>query len=150
MPHEGNLPLDYDYESDPDPTGHAYGAFDVISHESDTKILNENGSPLPSKLMLYEGGGESIGDVKGCEQEQSNLCQHPWSPFSSAHGFKLASGFIEGKVPKSRINEYFSSGLGNASSAGYTSAKNYPASDTAPLRPDARDIESASPESCAS
>jgi hypothetical protein len=71
--------------------------------------------------MLYEGAGESIGDVKGFEQEQSNLCQHPWSPFSSAHGFKLASWFIEGKVPKSRINEYFSSGLGNASSAGYSS-----------------------------
>ena len=64
--------------------------------------------------MLYEGAGESIGDVKGFEQEQTNLCQHRWSPFSSAHGFKLASWFIEGKVPKSRINEYFSSGLSNA------------------------------------
>ena len=31
-----------------------------------------------------------------------------------------------------------------------TSAKNYPASDTAPLRPDTGDIESASPASCAS
>jgi len=71
--------------------------------------------------MLYEGAGESIGDVKGYEQEQSNLCQHPWAPFSSAHGFKLVSWFLEGNVPKSRINEYFSSGLGNASSAGYSS-----------------------------
>jgi len=70
--------------------------------------------------MLYEGVGESIGDVKGFEQEQSNLCQHPWSPFSSAHGFKQVSWIIEGKVPKSRINKYFSSGLGNASSAGYS------------------------------
>jgi len=71
--------------------------------------------------MLYEGAGESIGDVKGFEQEQRNLCQHPWSLFSIVHGFKLASWFIEGKLPKSRINEYFSSGLGNASSAGYSS-----------------------------
>jgi len=71
--------------------------------------------------MLYEGAYESIGAVKCLEQEKSNLCQHPWSPFSSAHGFKLASWFIEGKVPKSRINEYFSSGLGNASSARYSS-----------------------------
>jgi len=31
------------------------------------------------------------------------------------------SEFIEGKVPKSQINEYFSSGVGNASSAGYSS-----------------------------
>jgi len=71
--------------------------------------------------MLYEGAGESIGDLKGFEPQQSNLCQHPWSPFSSAPGFKLASWFIEGKVPKSQINEYFSSGLSNTSSARYSS-----------------------------
>jgi len=71
--------------------------------------------------MLYEGAGESIGDVKGYEQEQSNLCQHPWSPFSSPHSFKLAPWLSEGKVPKSRINEYFSSSLGNTSLAGYSS-----------------------------
>jgi len=121
LPPEGYLRLDSDYESDPDPTGHAYGAFDDTSHKSDTEILNETASPLPNIPMLYEGAGESIGDVKGFEQEQSNLCQHPWSPFSSAYGFKLASWFIEGKVPKSRINEYFSSSPGNALSAGYSS-----------------------------
>jgi len=77
VPHEGHLPLDSDYESDPDPTGHGYGAFDDISHQSDTEILNETASPFASKPMLYEGAGESIGDVKGFEQEQSNLCQHP-------------------------------------------------------------------------
>jgi len=71
--------------------------------------------------MLYKGACESIGDVKGFEQAQSNVCQHPWSQFGSAQGFKLASWFIEGKVPESRLNEYFSSGLGNASSAGYSS-----------------------------
>jgi len=119
--HEGHLRLDSDYESDPHPTGRENGAFDDISHESDTEILNEPACPLPSEPTLYDGAGESIGDVIGFEQEQSNLCQRPWSPFSSAHGFKLASWFIEGKVSKSRINEYFSSGLGNASSAGYSS-----------------------------
>jgi len=31
-----------------------------------------------------------------------------------------------------------------------TSAKNYPASDTAPLCPEGRDVESVSPASCAS
>jgi len=121
LPHKEHLHLDSDYESDPDPTGHAYGTFDDISHKSDTVILNETASPLPSKLMLYEGAGESIGDVKGFEQEQSNLCQHPWSPFSGVNSFKLVSWFIEGKVPKSQMNEYFSSGFGNASSTGYSS-----------------------------
>jgi len=121
LPHEGHLRQDSDYESDPDPTGHAYGAFDEISHKSDSEILNTTASPLRSKPMLYEGAGESIGDINGFEQEQRNLCQHTWSPFSSAQGFKLASWFIEGKVLKSRINEYFSSGLGDTSSAGYSS-----------------------------
>jgi len=101
LSNEEHLGLDSDYQSDPDPTGHGYGAFDDISHESDTEILNETASPLPSKPVLDEGAGESIGDVKGFKQEQSNLCQHPWSPFSSTHGFKLACWFIRGKVPKS-------------------------------------------------
>jgi len=91
VPHKAHLRLECDYEKDPDSTGHVYGAFDDMSHQSDTEILIETASPLPSKPMLYEGAGESIGDVWGFEQEQSNLCQHPWSPFSSAHGFKLAS-----------------------------------------------------------
>jgi len=121
LPHQGHLRLDSDYESDPDPTRHAYGVFDDNSHESETEILNKTASPLPSKPMLYEGAGESIGDVKCFRQEQSNLCQHPWSRLSSTHSFKLVSWFIEGKVPKLRINEYFSSGLGNASTARYSS-----------------------------
>ena len=91
LPHKGHLRLDSDYASDPDPTGHAYGAFDDISHDADTEILNKTTSPLPSKQMLYEGASECIGDVKGFEQEQSNLCQQSWSPFSSTHGFKQAS-----------------------------------------------------------
>jgi len=70
LPHEGHHRLDSDYESYPDPTGHGYGAFDNISYESDTKILNETASRLPSKPILYEGAGESKADVEGFEQEQ--------------------------------------------------------------------------------
>jgi len=64
LPRAGHLRLDSDYESDPDPTGHRYGAFDDISHECDTEILNETLSPLPSKPMLYEGVGESCNDPR--------------------------------------------------------------------------------------
>jgi len=60
LPNEGHLHLDSDYELDPDPTGHAYGTFDDISHDSDTEILNETVSPLHSKPMLYERARESI------------------------------------------------------------------------------------------
>ena len=55
------------------------------------------------------------------EHEYSNLCEDPWAPFNSAQGFKLASWFMEGKVSKSRINQYFSSSLGDAESVGYRS-----------------------------
>jgi len=69
LPHEGHLRLDSDYESYPEPPGHAYRAFNDISDETDTEILNETASPLPRKPMLYEGDGESIGDVNRFEQE---------------------------------------------------------------------------------
>ena len=71
--------------------------------------------------MHFEGAGEVIRDVAGFEDEHSNLCADPWAPFNSAEGFKLASWFIDGKVSKTRINDYFSSGLGNAQSGGYSS-----------------------------
>jgi len=112
------LRQDSDDESARDLTGHVYGAVDNISHDSDTEIPKETERQLPCQPMLYEGAGEYIEDVKDFEQEQSNLCHHPWSPFSSAQRFKLGSWFIEGKVPTSQINEYISSGVGNASSAG--------------------------------
>jgi len=121
LPYKGHHCLDSDYKSDPDPTRRAYSVFDEISHKSDTEICDETASLFPSKLMLYKGASKSIGDVKGFEQEQSNLCEHPWSLFSSVHGFKLGSWFIEGRVCKSRIKEYFLSGLGNASLAEYSS-----------------------------
>jgi len=76
---------------------------------------------LPSTTTIYEGDGSSMGEVKGFEQEESNLCQDPSSPFTNVHGFKLASCFLEGKVPKSRINEFFSSGHADAPVAGYSS-----------------------------
>jgi len=60
LPHLGHLRTDSDHQSDPDPTGHAYGAFDDNSHESDTEIINKTASPLTSKPMLYEEAGKSI------------------------------------------------------------------------------------------
>jgi len=110
---------DSDYESDPDPTGHELDAF--TAHESDTEIPDDSTSSLPGRQEHYPRAGEAIGDVDGFEQENSNLCEDPWAPFSCAQGFKLASWFIQSKVPKSRINEYFSSGLGSSALVGYSS-----------------------------
>jgi len=110
---------DSDYQSDPDSTGHELDAF--TAHESDTEIPHDSTSSLPGRQEHYPRAGEAIGDVDGFEQENSNLCEDPWAPFSFAQGFKLASWFIQSKVPKSRINEYFSSGLGSFVLVSYSS-----------------------------
>jgi len=113
---------DSDYESDPGPAGLEYDEFcRDISSESDTEVLDDATSASAGKQIRYEGAREVIGDVHGFEDEHSNLCPDPWALFNSAQGFKPASWFIDGKVSKSRINEYFSSGLGNAESVGYSS-----------------------------
>jgi len=100
---------DSDYESDPDPTSDQLYAF--TANDSDTEIPDESTSSLPRRQEHYQCAGEAIGLVDGFEQENSNLCEDLWVPFSCAQGFQLASWFIQCKVPKSRINEYFSSGL---------------------------------------
>ena len=94
---------DSDYESDPDPTEHGLDAF--TAPQSNSEVPEDSTSSLPSRQEHYLLAGEAIGDVDGFEQEHSTLCVDPWAPFSSAHGFKLASWFIQCKVPKSRINE---------------------------------------------
>ena len=110
---------DSEYESDPDPTQDELDAY--TAHPSDTEIPDDSTSSLPGRQEHYPRAGEAIGDVEGFEQEHSNLCEELWAPFSSAYGFKLASWFIQCKVPKSRINEYFSNGLGNSTLASYGS-----------------------------
>jgi len=107
---------DSNYESDPDPPGHELDAF--TAHQSDTEILDESTSLLPGRQEHYPHAGEAIGNVDGFEQENSNLCEDPWAPLSCAQGFKLAPWFIQSKVPKSRIKEYFSSGLGSSALVG--------------------------------
>src|SRR5437588_3025728 len=118
---EANGRPDSDYESDPNLTRYERDGFpDDVVHESDTEERNDASSSPAGKLMDYPGAGEKIGVFNGVEQELGNLCEDPWAPFTSAHGFKLASWFVQSKVAKSRINEYFSSGLSNSASVGYS------------------------------
>jgi len=110
---------DSHYESYPDPTGHELDAW--TAHKSDTEIADDSTSSLPGRQEEYPRPGAAIRDVDGFEQENSNLWEDLWAPFSCAQGFKQASWFIQSKVPKSRINEYFSNGLGNSALVGYSS-----------------------------
>ena len=89
---EANGCPDSDYESDLNLTRYEGDGFsDDVVHESDTEERNDASSSPAAKLMDYPGAGETIGDVNRFKQELSNLCEDPWAPFTSAHGFKLAS-----------------------------------------------------------
>jgi len=111
--------LDSNYISSPDPTGHELDAF--TAPESDTEIPDDSTSSLPGSHEHYPRAGEAIGDVNGFEQQNSNLYEDLWAPLSCAQGFNRASWFIPSKVPKSRINEYFSGGLGSSVLVGHSS-----------------------------
>lgn len=119
---DANERQDSDHESDTGPPAAEPDTFyRDIACESDTEVFDDATSSSAGKEIPYEGAGEVIGYVNGFEDEHSNLCEDPWAPFNTAQAFKLASWFIDGKVSKSRINEYFTSGIGNAESVGYSS-----------------------------
>ena len=71
--------------------------------------------------MHYPGAGEAFGEVDGYVEEHRNLYEDAWALFTSALGLQLASWFIVSKVLKSQINNYFTSGLGDSASVGYSS-----------------------------
>jgi len=112
---------DSDYESDPGPAGLEPDAFcPDIAYEPDAEVFDTT-SACAWKQKHFEDAGEVIGDVAGFEDKHSNLFADSGAPFNSVEGFKLASWFIDGKVSKARIKDYFSSGLGNAESVAYSS-----------------------------
>ena len=89
--------------------------------ESDTEALEDNMSAAGAEQEDYPPPRDAIGDARRYREEGSNLCEKPWAPISCAEAFKLASWFIESKVSKTQINEYFGSGIGNSTSIGYSS-----------------------------
>ena len=121
--HEPSEHPDLDHESDPasDPARSERNTINKdIMYDPDTEVFNNDTSSVAAKLEC-PGAGEDIGEVEGYVEDYCNLCEDAWAPFTSARGFQLASWFIESKVSKSQINHYFSSGLGNSESVGYSS-----------------------------
>jgi len=115
---------DSDYKSDPagDTAGSERDApDDTLWREPKTEVLEDNTYPITAEQEDYPDAGEAIGEVKEYKEECRDLCKNPWAPFASAQSFKLASWFIESKVSKTRINDYFANGIGNSTSVGYSS-----------------------------
>ena len=122
MHQKGHQRRDSDYESDLDTAGHEHDAYnDDIANASDTQIPNGTPGSLAGKETNYDGSGEAVGDITGFEQECNDSSEDPCAPFMSAHRFKLASWFIQNKVSKSQINEYFTNGLAISALASYNS-----------------------------
>ena len=122
-----NQPIEHsdsDYESDPagDTARSERNASDVtLRREPEIEVPEYNMYAVAADQEDYPGAGEAIGEVKEYKEECRDLCKNPWAQFASAQGFKLASWFIESKVSKTRINDYFSNGIGNSISVGYSS-----------------------------
>jgi len=124
---DANEPIEHshsDYESDPagDTAGSERDApHDTLRREPETEVLEDNTYPVAAEQGDYPGAGEAIGEVKEYKEECRDLCENLWAPLASAQGFKHASWFIVSKVSKTRINDYFSNGIGNSTSVRYSS-----------------------------
>jgi len=107
---------DSEYESDLDGSGYELDV--LIAHKSHIERLDDSASWSTARQENYLRAREAIGELYGFEQGNSNPGEDPWATFSCGQGFKLGSWFIQSKVPESRINEYFSSGLGSSALVG--------------------------------
>jgi len=116
---DANQPIEHcdsDYESDPagdTAASESDTPDDTLRREPETEVLEDNTYPVAAEQEDDPGAGEAIGEVKEYYEECRDWRENPWAPFASAQGFKLASWFIESKVSKTRINDYFSNGIGN-------------------------------------
>ena len=50
------------------------------------------------------------------------MLEEQWSPFSSERDFNLASWFVQSKVAKTQIDDYFGKGLGGMKHGSFRSA----------------------------
>jgi len=122
-----NEPIEHSdsaYESDPagDTAGSERDApHDTLRRKPETEALEDNMYPVAAEQEDYPGAEEAIGEVKEYKEECRDFCENPWAPSTSVQGFTLASWFRESKVSKTRINDYFSNGIGNSTSVGYSS-----------------------------
>ena len=109
--------VDSDYESDEHSMGMDLNDF----QDSDAEEIVVGRRDVQTN-EIYTGAGSCVADISGFSAYIDGLIDNPWAPFASPHDFKLASWFIQSKVPKSRIDEYFKSGLDVTHSTSFKSA----------------------------
>ena len=118
---------DSDYESDPAILSH-----DLLSErervgdmekDSDSEgVSRRPDTSIPWNRQTIPDAGRPIGDVTGYEEHNQAMLEEPWSPLSSERDLNLASWFVPSKLAKTRIDDYFSKGLGGMERGSFRSA----------------------------
>ena len=107
---------DSDYESDPAILGHDLRSErervgDMEDDVDSEGVARQPDTSIPWNRQTIPDAGRPLGDVTGSEELYQAMLEEPWSPFSSERDFNLASWFVQSKVAKTRIDNYFSKGL---------------------------------------
>ena len=77
---------------------------------------------IPWSRQTMPDAGRPLGDVTGYDELNQAMLEEPWSPFSSERDFNLDSWFVQSKVAKTRIDNYFGKGLGGMERGSFRSA----------------------------
>ena len=77
---------------------------------------------IPWSRQIIPDAGRPLGDVTGYEELDQTMIEEPWSPFSSERDFNLASWFMQSKVAKTLIDDYFGKDLGGMQRGSFQSA----------------------------
>jgi len=110
------------------PAGVNQSDYESDASDSEERASDGEENPAPtssnigSRVDEYGGAGRPSGNVSRDLQYEEGLMRDPWRPFHTLDDFKLARWFITSKVPRSRIDEYFATGLSASSSPCFTSA----------------------------
>ena len=116
-----------DYESDPAILSHdlrseqeRVGDMDNDSDSAD--VSQQPDTSIPWSRQTIPDAGRPLGDVTGYEELNKAMLDQPWSPSSSERDFNLASWFVQSKVAKTQIDDYFSKDLGSMERGSFRSA----------------------------
>ena len=109
---------DSDHESDPailsDDSWSVQERVGNMENDSDSEgVSRRPDTSIPWNWPTILDASRPLGDVTGYEELTQAMLEGPWSPFSSERDFNLASWFVQSKVTKTRIDNYFGKGLGD-------------------------------------
>ena len=98
--------LSYDLRSERERVG-------IMEDDSDLEgVSRRPDTSIPWNRQMIPDACRPLGDVNVYEELNQAMLEEPWCPFASKRDFNLASWFVQSKVAKTRIDDYFGKGLG--------------------------------------